>query len=45
MFLCVKILSSEFYFLAAFTAELPPFSISHPPSNAQAAQSTYVGTV
>lgn len=44
MFLCVKILSSEFYFLAAFTAELAPFSISYPPRNAQAAESAYAGT-
>lgn len=42
--LCVKMLSSRFYFLTVFTAELAPFSISYPPSNTQAAQSAYVGT-
>lgn len=45
IFLCVKILSWEFYFLTVFTAELAPFSINYPPSNAQAAQSAYAGTV
>lgn len=42
--LCAKMLSSEFYFLAVFTAELAPFSISYPSSNTQAAQIAYVGT-
>lgn len=41
--LCVKIPSSEFYFLAVSTAELAPFSISYPSGYTQAAQS--VGTV
>lgn len=43
--LCVKMPSSEFYFLVVFTAELAPFSISYPSSNTQATQGTYVGTV
>lgn len=42
--LCVKMPSSEFYFLAVVTAELAPSSISYPSSNTQAAQSVYVGT-
>lgn len=36
--------SSQFYFLAVFTAELAPFSISHPSSNTRAAQRAYAGT-
>lgn len=36
--------SSQFYFLAVFTAELAPFSISHSLSNTQAVQRTDVGT-
>lgn len=44
MFLSVRMLSSEFYFLAVFTAELAHFSISYPPSNAQTTQSAYAGT-
>lgn len=41
--LCVKMQSSEVYFLAVSTAELAPFSISYPSGYSQAAQS--VGTV
>lgn len=36
--------SSQFCFLAVFTAELAPFSISHSSSNTRAAQRAYVGT-
>lgn len=42
--LCIKLPSSQFYFLAVFTAELAPFSSSHSLSNTQAAQRAYVGT-
>lgn len=42
--LCVKMPSSEFYFLTVVTAELAPFSLSYPSSNTQAAQSACVGT-
>lgn len=42
--LCVRMPSSEFYFLAVSTAELAPFSISsYPSAYTQAAQS--IGTV
>lgn len=40
----MKMPSSQFYFLAVFTAELGPFSISHSSSNTQAAQRAYVST-
>lgn len=36
--------SSQFYFVAVFTAESAPSSISHSSSNTEAAQRAYVGT-
>lgn len=41
---CIKMPSSQFYFVAVFTAESAPSSISHSSSNTEAAQRAYVGT-